>query len=151
MCGANQNDPPVLGNNSLTVNEGQTVTLTGSDLSATDVDDLAGDLLFTVSNVTNGHFELLGVATTTGDAEGEPVTTSDASSVSETQVQAALENGSIGSPQAMQIDHENLNIHLRTLPDGYYLALVQKKNGMTGRARYRVERAARELVTELFP
>ena len=36
---ANMNDAPVLGNNSLTVNEGQTVVLTAGDLSATDIDD----------------------------------------------------------------------------------------------------------------
>lgn len=67
------------------------------------------------------------------------------------QMQAALENAAIGAPEAMQIEHQNLNIHLRTLPDGYYLALVQKKDGLPGRARHRVERAARQLAAELFP
>ena len=67
------------------------------------------------------------------------------------QMQAALESASIGSPEAMQIEHERLVIHLRTLPDGYYLALVQRKGGLPGRGRYRVERAARQLTVELFP
>lgn len=67
------------------------------------------------------------------------------------QVQVALEQASIGVPETMQIEHQNLNIHLRVLPDGYYLALVQKKTGLPGRARFRVERAARQLRTELFP
>lgn len=67
------------------------------------------------------------------------------------QVQAALESAGLGAPEAMQIEHENLNIHLRTLPDGYYLALVQKKDGLPGHARYQVEHAARQLAAELFP
>ena len=67
------------------------------------------------------------------------------------QMQAALESTAIGAPEAMQIEHQNLNIHLRTLPDGYYLALVTKKGGLAGRARHQVERAARQLTSELFP
>ena len=66
-------------------------------------------------------------------------------------MQAALDSASIGVPEAMQIEHESHTIHLRTLPDGYYLALVQKKGGLAGRARYKVERAASQLAAELFP
>ncbi len=51
------NDPPVLGNNSLTVSEGGVVTLTGDDLSATDLDSDDAALVFTISNVQGGHFE----------------------------------------------------------------------------------------------
>ncbi|WP_299614764.1 cadherin-like domain-containing protein [Pelagibius sp.] len=51
------NDAPVLVNNSLTVGEGQTVTLDGDDLSAADDDDDTS-LIFTVSNVTGGRFAL---------------------------------------------------------------------------------------------
>ncbi len=67
------------------------------------------------------------------------------------QMQAALETADIGVPEAMQIHHENLHIHLRTLPDGYFLALIQKKAGLSGRGRYRVGRAAEQLASELFP
>lgn len=67
------------------------------------------------------------------------------------QVQAALETAGIGIPEAMQIRHENIHIHLHTLPDGYFLALIQKSAGLAGRGRYRVERAAHQLATELFP
>ena len=56
---SNVNDPPVLGNNTLTLSEGQTVVLTGADLSATDVDDLDPALQFTVSAVSGGRFELM--------------------------------------------------------------------------------------------
>ncbi|WP_299625259.1 Ig-like domain-containing protein, partial [Pelagibius sp.] len=54
------NDAPVLGNNSLNVGEGQTVTLTAENLSATDADNDDAGLVFTVSNVTGGQFELRG-------------------------------------------------------------------------------------------
>ena len=62
---SSQNDAPVLGNNQLTITEGQTVTLTAAELSATDVDDLDADLRFDVSAVTGGQFELSGAPTTT--------------------------------------------------------------------------------------
>ena len=45
----NVNDAPVIGNNSLTLSEGQTVVLGAGDLSATDVDNLDSSLQFTVS------------------------------------------------------------------------------------------------------
>ncbi|MCP4767153.1 MAG: BspA family leucine-rich repeat surface protein, partial [Gammaproteobacteria bacterium] len=59
------NAAPVLGNNSLTVDEGQTVVLTAGDLGASDVDNPDPGLVFTASNVTNGQFELSGAPTTT--------------------------------------------------------------------------------------
>jgi len=62
------NDIPVLRNNSLTINEGETVIITSAMLSATDVDNDDNLLSFIVSNVQNGQFELVsnpGVAITT--------------------------------------------------------------------------------------
>ncbi|MFK8014013.1 MAG: cadherin-like domain-containing protein [Gammaproteobacteria bacterium] len=63
----NVNDAPVIGNNSLTISEGGTVVLDGSNLSALDAETAAGSLQFAVSSVTNGQFELVanaGVAIT---------------------------------------------------------------------------------------
>jgi len=54
------NDLPVLGNNSLTVNEGGTVTLTTADLSATDIETKALNLRFEITDVTNGQFSIDG-------------------------------------------------------------------------------------------
>jgi len=48
---------PVLENNQLTINEGQTIILDNSMLSATDLDTNAATLIFTVNNVQYGHFE----------------------------------------------------------------------------------------------
>ncbi len=55
----NVNTAPSITTNALTVTEGQKVTLTASDLQATDPTDLdPQDLKFTVSNVTGGKFVL---------------------------------------------------------------------------------------------
>lgn len=51
------NAAPVIISNYLTINQGQTVILTGGDLSAQDPEVPASDLIFTVSNVQNGYFE----------------------------------------------------------------------------------------------
>jgi hypothetical protein len=67
MVGTAQNDAPVLTNNSLTITEGGSVVLSGADLSATDIDDAAAGVNFTVSGVSGGQFELVaspGVAIT---------------------------------------------------------------------------------------
>ncbi len=53
------NDAPVLGNNSLTLTDGDTVILTTADLSASDADDNDDNLVFYVTSVTNGQFELV--------------------------------------------------------------------------------------------
>ncbi|BHH85198.1 cadherin-like domain-containing protein [Desulforhopalus sp. 52FAK] len=51
------NETPAITENSLTINEDQTVTLTSSDLAATDEESIDGDLLFTVETVDGGQFE----------------------------------------------------------------------------------------------
>ncbi|TQV83304.1 cadherin-like domain-containing protein [Denitrobaculum tricleocarpae] len=49
--------PPVLIENSLSLNKGETVFLTSANLSATDVETADADLVFAVSAVQNGQFE----------------------------------------------------------------------------------------------
>ena len=49
---------PVIGNNQLSITEGQTVTISTGNLSATDLDDPDSGLIFSVSNVSGGQFEL---------------------------------------------------------------------------------------------
>jgi hypothetical protein len=61
------NDAPVIGNRAFAVADGTTVGIGTAELSATDVDDAATSLVFTVAAVTNGRFELVsapGVAIT---------------------------------------------------------------------------------------
>ena len=59
MTGTAVNDAPVLVNNTLTITEGGSVILSGSEMSATDVDNATGSLTFAVSGVAGGQFELI--------------------------------------------------------------------------------------------
>ena len=59
MTGTAVNDAPVLVNNTLSISEGGNVVLSGSEMSATDVDNASGSLTFTVSGVAGGQFELI--------------------------------------------------------------------------------------------
>jgi hypothetical protein len=63
----NVNDAPTLGANRLTIGQGQRVVLSTANLSAGDVDNALGVLVFTVSGLSGGHFEL---ATAPGVAVG---------------------------------------------------------------------------------
>ncbi len=61
------NDTPVLVNNTITLDEGDTLAISANHFSATDADIPADTLTFTVSAVTGGQFELTsatGVAVT---------------------------------------------------------------------------------------
>ncbi|MCU7805801.1 MAG: DUF4347 domain-containing protein, partial [Candidatus Thiodiazotropha sp. (ex Lucinoma borealis)] len=60
------NDAPVIDSASMTLNEGQTVTLSGANFGITDPDDTA--FTYTLSSITGGYFQLssnAGVAITT--------------------------------------------------------------------------------------
>ena len=64
---SNVNDVPLLGNNNLTLNAGDSVVMNTALLSANDVDHADPDLTFSVSSVSGGQFELVtapGVAIT---------------------------------------------------------------------------------------
>ncbi|MFK8031921.1 MAG: cadherin-like domain-containing protein, partial [Gammaproteobacteria bacterium] len=113
---ANQNDAPVLGNNSLTINEGETVVLDSADLSATDVDNIDSTLTFTVSGVSNGRFELVsnaGVAITSftqaqitaGDVQFVHIGGETAPTYSITVSDGSLSDG----PEAATITFNNQN------------------------------------------
>lgn len=67
----NENDPPTLGNNELTIAEGKTVLFTTSNLSAVDSETANLDLVFTIADVINGLF------TVNGTTFGEDPFTSD--------------------------------------------------------------------------
>ncbi|MDF1816718.1 MAG: Ig-like domain-containing protein, partial [Verrucomicrobiales bacterium] len=59
------NDGPLIENNTLTLEEGETIPITGSEISASDPDHGPIDLTFTVSNPAGGQFLLNGVPVTT--------------------------------------------------------------------------------------
>jgi hypothetical protein len=54
------NDAPVFVSNDITLHAGDTITLTASMLSAIDVDNADTSLIFTVSGISGGQFELNG-------------------------------------------------------------------------------------------
>ncbi|MBW3595968.1 MAG: tandem-95 repeat protein, partial [Planctomycetes bacterium] len=59
--------PPVITANSLTISEGQSVTLTAADLTTADPESAPAELTYTASNITGGRFELVsapGIAVT---------------------------------------------------------------------------------------
>ena len=87
------NDAPVLMSNSLNIGQGETVVLTALDLSATDIDSNPAALLFTVSNVQGGQFEL-------ASSLGSPVTNFSQAEVAGGQVQFVHD----GSSQAPSYD-----------------------------------------------
>jgi hypothetical protein len=72
------NDPPVVTAASLTLNEGQTVTLSPADFAITDPDD-AG-FTYTVSGVSGGYFQL-------SSAAGVPITTFTSADLASSLVQ----------------------------------------------------------------
>jgi hypothetical protein len=51
-------DAPVIAQNTLTLTAGSSVTLSAAQLSATDIDDPAAGLLFNISSISHGQFEL---------------------------------------------------------------------------------------------
>ncbi|MGD1858679.1 MAG: cadherin-like domain-containing protein [Leptolyngbyaceae cyanobacterium] len=53
------NDTPTLTKNELSLQEGDTVLITADILAAEDVEDNDGDLIFTITDITNGEFQLL--------------------------------------------------------------------------------------------
>jgi hypothetical protein len=55
---AGVNDLPTFGGNSFTINDGGTVTLGSGNLSASDVEDAANTLVFTVGGISHGYFVL---------------------------------------------------------------------------------------------
>ena len=59
VFGRSRNFSPHLGNHTLSVREGETQLLTLEDFSATDPDDGEGQLIFRVSDVQHGQFELV--------------------------------------------------------------------------------------------
>ena len=98
---SNVNDAPALVNNALTIAEGGTVVLDGSELSATDVDTAAGTLRFTVSGVSGGQFELVA-------SPGTPITSFTQQQVSDGDVQFVHDGGEAAPAYAVTVSDGSL-------------------------------------------
>lgn len=55
-----------------------------------------------------------------------------------------------GTPQFMHIEKDGLHLYASSLPDGYYLVLVQRRPAMVARARTTLESARDEIAREIF-
>jgi hypothetical protein len=66
------------------------------------------------------------------------------------QLGEITEAGELGAPKFMHFELEKANLYLTTLPDGYYLAMVQKTPALLSAARRTLTRAAEELRREVF-
>jgi hypothetical protein len=89
------NDAPVLGANQLTIDQGTSVVFSSANLSATDVDTPAGALIYTVSGLTNGRFEL-------NSAPGVAITTFSQAQLSAGEV--VFVHSSVGNPPAYFVE-----------------------------------------------
>lgn len=66
------------------------------------------------------------------------------------QAQQFLEEVGKGEAAWIHIEKESLHIYARMLPDNYYVVLVQRSPGLTGRARRTLDAACDQLAQELF-
>jgi hypothetical protein len=96
------NEGPALTSNTLSVTQGGSVTVSSASIAASDVDTLAGLLVFTASNVTNGHFELAG-------APGVPVATFTQAHVDSGQVRFVHDGGSIAPTYELSVSDGSLS------------------------------------------
>ncbi len=66
------------------------------------------------------------------------------------QVAEFLTSNSLGEAEIMHIEREDIHLYATTLPDGYYLVLVQHQPAMVARARRTLLSARDEIRREIF-
>ncbi|KAB2958009.1 MAG: hypothetical protein F9K16_13940 [Thermoanaerobaculia bacterium] len=66
------------------------------------------------------------------------------------QAQHFLADSGRGEVRWLHIEKETLHLYARPLPDGYYVVLVQRCPGLSGRARRTLDAACSQLSRELF-
>ena len=66
------------------------------------------------------------------------------------QLQRTLGDAGLGRPAVIQVGRGPHNLYLATLPEGYFLVLLQRRPAVAGRARARLERAAAGLSEAVF-
>lgn len=67
------------------------------------------------------------------------------------QLEKLLGQAELGEPRMIHIEKKSVHIYVMPLPDGYYLALVQRLPALVARARATMEDAVEQLKRELFP
>lgn len=66
------------------------------------------------------------------------------------QVERIMTSNWLGEPRLMHLEMTNLHVHAVPLPDGYYVALVQRPPVQVAIARRELLAAAEQLTAELF-
>ena len=67
------------------------------------------------------------------------------------RLERVLATADLGAPRVIHIETQAVHIYALPMPDGYYLALVQRHPALVGRALQSMEDAAAQLRRELFP
>jgi hypothetical protein len=66
------------------------------------------------------------------------------------QTERFLASSALGGARFLHVEKDNLHLYTMPLPDGYYLALVQRRPALTAKARRTMEDACAQLQRELF-
>jgi predicted regulator of Ras-like GTPase activity (Roadblock/LC7/MglB family) len=66
------------------------------------------------------------------------------------QLEKIARQSDLGEMRLVHIEKSSVHIYAVPLPDGYYLALVQRQPALVARARATLDRAVEQLRTELF-
>lgn len=67
------------------------------------------------------------------------------------QVESVAREGELGDTRMIHIERGGLHIFATPLPDGYHVALVQRRPALVGQARRTLFAAADQLRNEFFP
>jgi len=66
------------------------------------------------------------------------------------QLSSVFENAGLGDTQFLHIEKDDLNLYATSLPDGYYLVLVQRRPALTATARRSLAEARDEIARSIF-
>jgi predicted regulator of Ras-like GTPase activity (Roadblock/LC7/MglB family) len=66
------------------------------------------------------------------------------------QLNRLLQQNDLGALQLVHVEKSSVHIYAMPLPDGYYLALVQRQPALVARARHTLEDAVGQLRAALF-
>ena len=66
------------------------------------------------------------------------------------QLREVTEQSRLGTPEFMHFELENAHLYLRTLPDGYFLAMVLRSPTLLSIARRTLTKAAEQMRREVF-
>jgi len=66
------------------------------------------------------------------------------------QLRKTLAGNHLGRPLLVHIEKSGTHVYAVPLPDGYYLAMVQRQPALVARSRATLEEAVRQLEREVF-